>query len=69
MKLQQTVVEVNPFAGWHFRVYWGKGGYRWGFYMGWYRKYPLSPATTREACEDAIRKLNVGIPIYFSEPV
>ncbi len=68
MKLQKAVVKVNPFRDGHFRVYWGKDGYRWGFYIGWYRKYPPSPVASREECEKFIRELNTGFPVYFSEP-
>lgn len=66
MELQQTVVEVNPFEGWHFRVRWHEDGYTWGFYIGRKRKSSPSPVyDTLENCESAIRNVNVvALPVW-----
>ena len=57
-------------SDWHFRVYWHSGDkYTWGFYIGSRRKSSPSPKTTREACEESIKDVNIiGLPVYFSEP-
>lgn len=71
MELQQAVEKVNPFEGWHFRVYGHHDErYTWGFYIGSRRKSSPSPVcATVEECEDAIKRVNIiGATVFYFSP-